>query len=734
MINMGVILSKHNEKLDLNRLEIIKGYEIETFFLHILLNNPRFSLFLLNQDYKKTTSDNSKFLLKEMAYKLIFESSEKNVVNSSNFINEFNKINNYIVYSPTYLTFIKKFFSSELLKKENNILQGVKDYNKNSSTQAEQLSTAELMFYFQIPKYDNFYHSCKYQRIPFLQINEKKEYYYHSIEYCIKLFFENYYGKNINYFYTIPEILIIFIDRSFNYNVKIYINTTLKLKQICPQILNEYDLVGLICKEECFYKNFFNNKWYNYDKNKNIIEINNIEDILKKNLIFVLLLYKEKNVNYSKEIQEIKNKRNISIKPSYSQEIQSYKPNNRYSSIKTKKIITCEINENNSDNPSTYKNILAKLNNNNNNENILKNEKYFGYGKVGLRNIGCTCFMNSVLQCVKNLYQITHYFLAEESSKKELTLIYKDLLLNLCQKNIQSISPKKIKTAIGKKDSDFLEYTPNNSKDFLMLLFDCLGNENPIKYEEGRFLPKMEDKEKFEKAIRKIQFSKISFICNFALKKTIKCHKCNRNSENFQFYNILDLPIITENGQPIKSLIDAIKNFEIEKYNKCKCNSYLKSKTIIYTLPEIFIIHLQRSNFTEHSQHYVSFPKELSFDNILSEFNTKYKKYNYELVGVINHHGTQYGGHNFSYCKNFFDDSWYEYNDEEVKPIKESYICTKYGFLLFYQLINLEEKNELIKDIVETVDKNPIKEISGSKYGYISSDLSQSVNFGYYYK
>ena len=359
MINMGVILSKHNEKLDLNRLEIIKGYEIETFFLHILLNNPRFSLFLLNQDYKKTTSDNSKFLLKEMAYKLIFESSEKNVVNSSNFINEFNKINNYIVYSATYLTFIKKFFSSTLLKKENNILQGVKDYNKNSSTQSEQLSTAELMFYFQIPKYDNFYHSYKYQRIPFLQINEKKEYYYHSIEYCIKLFFENYYGKN--YFYTIPEILIIFIDRSFNYNAKIYINTTLKLKQICPQILNEYDLVGLICKEECFYKNFFNNKWYNYDKNKNIIEINNIEDILKKNLIFVLLLYKEKNVNYSKEIQEIKNKRNISVKPSYSQEIHSYIPNNRYSSIKTKKIITCEINENNSDNSSGYKNILAKL-------------------------------------------------------------------------------------------------------------------------------------------------------------------------------------------------------------------------------------------------------------------------------------------------------------------------------------------------------------------------------------
>ena len=129
----------------------------------------------------------------------------------------------------------------------------------------------------------------------------------------------------------------------------------------------------------------------------------------------------------------------------------------------------------------------------------------------------------------------------------------------------------------------------------------------------------------------------------------------------------------------------------------------------------------------------MSFPRDLSLDGVLSEFNTKYKNYNYELVGVINHHGTQYGGHNFSYCKNFFEDAWYEYNDEEVKPIKESYICTKYGFLLFYQLkINKEEKSELIKDIVEIVDKNPIKESSGFKYGYYGSNLSHSINMVHY--
>ena len=729
---MGVYFLKNEIKLGINRLEVINNYEFEIFFLHILLNNPRFSLFLLNQNYKKNINDRTKLLLQEMAYRLLIESNENYIVNSSNFIAEFNKINNYIIYSPNYLNFLKKFLSIEFWKKEdNNQLKEVNNYNKNSSTRVQQNTIVGLMFHFQVLKYDNFYNSCKYEKIPFLQIFEAKEYQNHTIEYCIKRYFEHYFGKNKRYFYTVPEILIIFINRPYNLNVKIYITPALKLKQICPELSNEYDLIGLICKEECFYKSLFNGKWYNYDKNSNIIEFKSIEEILKKNLVFILLLYKEHTNNYIKEIEEIKNKKKIIIKRANSQKLQSIKPNDNNFLNKTPKTITCEISENINLNPSSQINNSSKPFYNNEINFISK--KYYGYGKVGLKNIGCTCFMNSVLQCVKNLYQITHYFLAEESSKKELTINFKDLLINLCKRNIQSFSPRKIKITIGKKDSDFLEYTPNDSKDFLMLLFDCLGEENPIKYEEGRFLPRTEDREKFEKAIRKIHFSKLSFICNFALKKTIKCHKCNRNSENFQLYNILDLPIINESGQPIKSLIEAIQNFEKEKYDKCKCNGYLKSKTIIYTLPEIFIMHLQRSNFTEHSQHYVNFPRDLSLDGVLSEFNTKYKNYNYELVGVINHYGTEYGGHNFSYCKNFFEDEWYEYNDEEVKLIKESYICTKYGFLLFYQLkINKEEKSELIKDIVEIVDKNPIKENSGFKYGYCGSDLSRSVNIVYY--
>ena len=119
--------------------------------------------------------------------------------------------------------------------------------------------------------------------------------------------------------------------------------------------------------------------------------------------------------------------------------------------------------------------------------------------------------------------------------------------------------------------------------------------------------------------------------------------------------------------------------------NYCKqtYNSYMN--TTLTTGPEVLIIILNRGKGNEFKVK-IDFYLELNLCNYIEMKNTGYQ---YELFGVITHLGESgMGGHFIAYCKSYWDNQWFKFNDAFVDPVKDfksEVIDFAMPYLLFYK-------------------------------------------------
>ena len=338
------------------------------------------------------------------------------------------------------------------------------------------------------------------------------------------------------------------------------------------------------------------------------------------------------------------------------------------------------------------------------------------YANVGLINLGNKCYMNSVLQIIKNIPQFVYNILKLEDNKDNFIIQLKNLLLNLCSPDISVYSPKEFikylcQEKLGKKFNGNNQYDSNIFYISLLNIIDNKLNLEKIpkidmsKYSDKTLKEKLKIYKENDFSSKKETFIFDIFYIYFA--NEIKCDACKNLIYTIQKTNFIDFPIVTVDGK-VKSLEECFDNYQKSKTvnETCiKCGSLgTIHKSIFLDLPPVLIINLKRVGEQSAYFNEIDIPHKLDIARIIKNFRDVSNS-SYELRGFIKHEGDEKSGHNYAFCKNMFNNRWYEYNDSNCRCIENEPNMDKIFFLCYIKLGKDTEKINFIEEIIDVLNK-----------------------------
>ncbi|XP_050785785.1 ubiquitin carboxyl-terminal hydrolase 21 isoform X3 [Gopherus flavomarginatus] len=345
-----------------------------------------------------------------------------------------------------------------------------------------------------------------------------------------------------------------------------------------------------------------------------------------------------------------------------------------------------------------------------------------GSGHIGLRNLGNTCFMNAVLQCLSSTKPLRDYCLRKEflqeqpgasRAQQELTEAFADVINSLWHPDsTEAVNPGRFKAIFQKYVPSFTGYSQQDAQEFLKFFMDRLhveinrkGRKTPSILSDTKWPSMLEDSDPLSDDERANQMwkryleredSKIVDLFVGQLKSCLKCQACGYRSTTFEVFCDLSLPIPKKGFAGGKvSLLDCFSLFtkeeELDSENapvcdKCRQRTRSTKKLTIQRFPRILVLHLNRFSTTRYSikkcSVFVDFPlQRLSLKEFASE---KAGSPVYNLYALCNHSGSVHYGHYTAFCRD--QSGWRVYNDSRVSPLSENQVPSSEGYVLFYEL------------------------------------------------